>query len=300
MATGNSLAERANGALASKQTFSAFLTSDAVRRKINEMIGGKNGERFITAMISAVSVNPALAECDHSTILSAAMLGEALKLSPSPQLGQYYLVPFKDNRNNRTVATFQLGYRGYLQLAMRSGIYKTINVEAIKEGELVKYDPIFGVFEADAIRDPIERAAAETTGYFAMFEYQNGFRKTLYWPKAQMEAHALQYSQGYKTDVQKGTKYTFWAKDFDAMALKTMLRQIISKWGLMSIDIQQAFESDMSFADAAGGVTYVDDGAIDAGSLPYAGVPKEGQEAAPAAAGSGLASQGEPDWMKEG
>ena len=92
-----------------KPTFSAFLTQDAIKTKINQMVGGKDGQRFITSMISSVSVNPTLSECDFSTILSAAMLGESLKLSPSPQLGQYYMVPFKDKKNNRTVATFVLG-----------------------------------------------------------------------------------------------------------------------------------------------------------------------------------------------
>ena len=91
------------------QTFSAFLTSDAIKNRINSMVGGADGQRFITSIISAVSTNPMLSECDHSTILSAAMLGESLKLSPSPQLGQYYLVPFNDKKRGCKVAQFQLG-----------------------------------------------------------------------------------------------------------------------------------------------------------------------------------------------
>jgi len=252
MAVKNSLVQQAG-----KQTFSAFLTQDAVKTKIGQMIGGKDGQRFITAVISAVSNNPALAECDHSTILSAAMLGESLKLSPSPQLGQYYMVPFKDNKNNRITATFQLGYKGYIQLAIRSGYYKKLNVLALKEGELVKYDPLEETIEVKLIEDETARESAPDAGYYAMFEYQNGFRKSLYWSRAKMEAHALAYSQGYRADKQKGNKYTFWSKDFTSMATKTMLRQLISKWGIMSIEMQTAFERDDAVLREDGTFEYV-------------------------------------------
>lgn len=107
MAINNSLVNRQGAG--KPQTFSAFLTSDAIKNRINSMVGGKDGQRFISAVISAVSVNPGLTECEHSTILSAALLGESLKLSPSPQLGQYYLVPFNDKKRNTKVAQFQLG-----------------------------------------------------------------------------------------------------------------------------------------------------------------------------------------------
>ncbi len=162
-----------------KQTFSAFLTQDAIKHKINQMVGGKDGQRFITSMISAVSTNPGLSECDFSTILSAAMLGEGLKLSPSPQLGQYYLVPFNDKKRGCKVATFVLGYKGYIQLAIRSGYYKKINVLAIKEGELVNFDPLEEVIAAAIIEDEETSESATTIGYNAMFEYSNGIRKAM-------------------------------------------------------------------------------------------------------------------------
>ena len=164
-------------------TFSAFMSNDSIRRKVNEIVGGKDGQRFITAIISAVSNNLALSECDHSTILSAALLGEGLKLSPSPQLGQYYMVPFKDNKNNRTVATFQLGYKGYIQLAIRSGMYKKLNVLPIKEGELVSFDPLGEEISVVLIDDERKRELAPTSGYYAMFEYTNGFKKAMYWSR---------------------------------------------------------------------------------------------------------------------
>ena len=238
----------------SKITFGAYMTSTGVKNRINQIIGNESeGKRFISSIVSAVSNNPALAECTNDSIVSAALLGESLKLSPSPQLGNYYLVPFND-KNKGKVAQFQLGYKGYIQLAIRSGQYKKLNVLAIKEGELVKYDPLNEEIEVNLIDDELKREKAKTIGYYAMFEYVNGFRKTMYWSKEKMEAHALQYSQGYK--AKKG--YTFWEKDFDSMAFKTMLRQLISKWGVMSIDMQQAYESDMAVINADGSKDYVD------------------------------------------
>lgn len=237
-----------------KQTFSAFLATDEMKKKINEMVGGKDGQQFVTAIISAVSTNPQLAECENSSIVSAALLGQALKLSPSPQLGQYYIVPFNNSDRGCKVAQFQLGYKGYIQLAIRSGQYKKINVLAIKEGELIEYDPLNEEIKVNLIEDEELREQAETIGYYAMFEYMNGFRKTIYWTKQKMEAHALKYSKGYK--AKKG--YTFWEKDFDGMAYKTMLRQLISKWGIMSVDMQTAMEKDMAVIKENGDYEYID------------------------------------------
>lgn len=234
--------------------FTSFMTSGVVQKKVNDILGDeKDGKRFISAIVSAVNNNPQLKECDNSSILSGALLGESLNLSPSPQLGQYYLVPFNDKSRGQ-VATFQMGYKGYIQLAIRSGQYKKLNVLAIKEGELIKYDPLDEEIEVQLIDDEEKRENTKTIGYYAMFEYTNGFRKTMYWSKAKMEKHALQYSKGYQ--AKKG--YTFWEKDFDAMAFKTMLRQLISKWGIMSIDLQNAYEGDMAYIKEDGSKEYVD------------------------------------------
>lgn len=249
MAVNNSLAKKNQ-----KASLSAYLTNDAVKNQINSIVGGKNGQRFIASIVSAVQATPALKECDNASIVSSALLGESLKLSPSPQLGHYYMVPFNDSKRGCKVATFQLGYKGYIQLAIRSGMYKKINVVAIKEGELVRFDPLNEEIEVNLIQDEEERENANTIGYYAMFEYTNGFRKAIYWSKAKMEAHALKYSKGYK--AKKG--YTFWEKDFDAMAFKTMLRQLISKWGIMSIDMQTAIDSDMAVINNDGTRDYVD------------------------------------------
>ena len=137
MAVGNSLANRQQ-----KTGLTAYLTNDAVKNQINNVVGGKNGDRFIASIVSAVQVNSDLQECTNPSILSAALLGESLKLSPSPQLGQYYMVPFRNNKKGCKEAQFQLGYKGYIQLAIRSGQYKKLNVLAIKDGELVRFDPL--------------------------------------------------------------------------------------------------------------------------------------------------------------
>lgn len=244
-----------------KQTFSAFLATDAMKKKVNEMVGGEKGQQFVTAIISAVSANPQLAECDNASIVSAALVGQALNLSPSPQLGQFYMVPFNDSKRGCKVAQFQIGYKGYIQLAIRSGQYKKLNVLAIKKGELKKYDPLNEEIEVELIENEEDREKEETIGYYAMFEYLNGFRKTLYWSKEKMEAHALKYSMGYR--AKKG--YTFWEKDFDGMAYKTMLRQLISKWGIMSIDLtmQKALESDMAVVNDNGTYDYVDNSEVE-------------------------------------
>lgn len=236
-----------------KLGITTYLSNDAVKNQINSIVGGKNGPRFISSIVSAVNANSQLQQCTNQSILSGALLGESLNLSPSPQLGQYYLVPFNDREKGK-VAQFQLGYKGYIQLAIRSGQYKKLNVLAIKEGELIRFDPLNEEIEVKLIEDEEAREQAETIGYYAMFEYTNGFKKAIYWSKKKMEAHAMKYSMGYR--AKKG--YTFWEKDFDGMAYKTMLRQLISKWGIMSIDMQTAIDADMAVINADGTKNYVD------------------------------------------
>lgn len=269
MAVNNSLARQDQS-----MKLSVYLQNDAVKKQINQVVGGKNGTRFISSIVSAVQSTPALQECTSPSIVNAALLGEALNLSPSPQLGQFYMVPFDNKKKGCKEAQFQLGYKGYIQLAIRSGYYKKLNVLAIKEGELVRYDPLDEEVEVNLIEDDILREEALTMGYFAMFEYENGFRKTLYWSKKKMLAHAEKYSFAFYKNggarslelLEQGKipekdmwKYSsFWFKDFDGMALKTMLRQLISKWGIMSIDLQNAIDKDMAVIHEDGKTDYVD------------------------------------------
>ena len=235
-------------------TFSGFMTSEGIKKKVNEILGDEqSGKRFISGIISAVSTNAQLAECDNASILSGALLGESLNLSPSPQMAQYYLVPFKD-KDRGMVATFQLGWKGYYQLALRSGYYKKLNVIEIKEGELVSWNPLEEELKVNIIEDDEKREKLPTIGYYAYYEYLNGFKKAMYWSKKKMEQHATQYSAGYR--AKKG--FTFWEKDFDSMAKKTMLRQLISKYGIMSTELQNAFEGDMAYIKDDGTKVYVD------------------------------------------
>ena len=235
-----------------KMSFTQFMGADVVQKRAIQILGEKKALSFTSSIISAVQMNPGLQECEPKSIFNAALLGESLNLSPSPQLGQYYLVPF--NNKNGKQAQFQIGYKGLIQLAIRSGQYKKLNVLAIKKGELINYDPLNEEIEVNLIDDEVEREETETTGYYAMFEYTNGFKKSIYWSKPKMIKHAEKYSAGYK--AHKG--YTFWEKDFDGMAYKTMLRQLISKWGIMSVEMQTAFESDMAVLKDDGTKEYID------------------------------------------
>lgn len=242
--TGNAIAS------AKKMQFNQLLKSENVQKSLISTLGDTTKTKtFTSSLISAVNTNPALRECDGMTIISGALLGESLNLSPSPQLGNYYLVPFNDKVKGK-VATFQLGWKGYYQLALRSGQYKNIDAVAIKEGEMKEFNPITGELTLEPIADPLEREKAKTVGYYAFFELINGFKKSIYWPKEKMEAHAVKYSQGYAADKRKGTSYTFWTKSFDDMALKTMYRQLISKYGIMSIEMQKAYTNDMTVNDS--------------------------------------------------
>lgn len=270
--------QKPKNSLVKKQpTFSMFMASPAIQNKIKSVV--KDCTSFTGSLVSAVATNPNLAECDQFTIFSAALLGESLKLSPSPQLGQFYLVPFNDKKRNCKVAQFQLGYKGYIQLAIRSGFYKKLNVLAIKEGELISYNPLDEEIEVNLIQDDSIREQTPTIGYYAMFEYTNGFRKTMYWSRARMLAHADKYSMAFSAEkyelLQAGKiptselwKYSsFWYKDFDGMAYKTMLRQLISKWGIMSIDMQNAIDGDMAVIKEDGTKDYIDNQPVETGYI---------------------------------
>lgn len=273
-----------------KMGITAFLNQDKVKNQLAQAVG-KNSMRFVSSVVSAVTVNPALQECTNPSILSAALLGESLNLSPSPQLGQYYMVPYENKKEGVKVAQFQMGYKGYIQLAIRSGQYKKLNVLAIKEGELIRFDPLTEEIEVRLIEDEEEREQAKTIGYYAMFENINGFKKAIYWSKKKMLSHADRYSQAFSKDAKemtvRGKKKTkvsfadfeagnypkedewmyssFWYKDFDGMAFKTMLRQLISKWGIMSIEMQRAYEGDMAEIREDGN-QYVDNQSEDNGA----------------------------------
>lgn len=241
-----------------KTGITAYLNNDAVKNNIISVVGEKNSTRFISSVVSAVQTNTTLSQCTNGSILSAALLGEALQLTPSPQLGQYYMVPYDNSKTRTKEAQFQLGYKGYIQLAIRSGQYRKIVVSEVKDGEVNYFNPVTEEFSMNPILNTKDRNSRETVGYYAMFELMNGFRKELYWTKDMMQSHAETYSSGYCNDIRKHTAYTFWSKNFDAMAKKTLIRQLISKWGIMSIEMTKAYENDMAVIDENGNAHYVD------------------------------------------
>lgn len=279
--------------------FSVFMSQENIKNLVQQAVG-QNAQSFTTAIISAVSNNPELQKCNQSSILAAALQGEALKLSPSPQLGQYYMVPFnkKDKQGNiiSTSAQFILGAKGYKQLAMRSGQYLDIDVLEIKEGEYKGRDKLTGKQLFEFIADDDERESKSTIGYMAYFELLNGFRKTVYWTKNKMIKHADTYSPAFSADKyddyingkipQKELyKYSsFWYKNFTEMAYKTLLRYLISQWGVMSIEMQKAIDIDNSVINENGEPSYVEfDGGVEANQSeveqePVEITPEEAEE----------------------
>ena len=270
----NAVAATNQRSLSNKQPkFSVFMNQDQIKHLVSQALG-KNAQRFTASIISAVSTNPTLQKCTQKSILSGALLGESLGLSPSPQLGQYYLVPFdkKDRKGNviETNAQFVLGAKGYKQLAMRSGQYRDIDVLEIKEGEYKGRDKHTGKQVFEFIENDDERDALPTIGYLAYFELINGFRKQVYWTKAKMIKHADTYSPAFSAkkyedfsndkipDNERYKYSSYWYKNFDEMAFKTLIRHLISQWGVMSIEMQDAFIRDNAVIKENGEPEYVE------------------------------------------
>ena len=256
----------------------AYLNQDAVKQQINSIVGGKRGTAFITSIVSAVQATPALQECTNPSILSAALLGESLNLSNSPSLGQFWIIPFNNKKKGVKEAQFQLGANGFKQLAMRTGQYKDIDFLEIHKGEYKGRDKYTGKQVFEFIEDDDEREALPVIGYMAYFELLNGFRKSVYWTKTKMEKHADKYSQAFSLDayrkLQEGKipqsdlwKYSsYWYSNFAGMAEKTLIKHLLSKWGILSTELITAIDADMAVINEDGSKDYVDndDSIIDA------------------------------------
>lgn len=287
MSVNNSLQQRN-----SRPKFSVAIQTPEYQNLVNKTLGDKDrARRFVASITSAVAVNQDLQACDAGTVLAAALLGESLNLSPSPQLGQYYMVPYNDKKRGK-VAQFQLGYKGYIQLAERSGQYLDIDAFPVVEGEYKGRDRFTRRPILEFLEDDGERENRPVVGYYAYFELNNGFRKVLYWSREKMLGHADRYSQAFHLSSReaqdprysrvsyedflagkypKGDEWkysSFWYKDFDGMACKTMLRQLISKWGIMSIDLQRGLASDEAALGTDGTTNYLDTPENDADPTP--------------------------------
>jgi recombination protein RecT len=186
--------------------------------------------RLISALIAAVSTNKALQACDPKAILYCAFKGESLGLLPLPQFGHYYIIPYG------TDIQFQMGYKGYIHLAIKSGEFTFINCTPIKQGELLKWNPVTEEIEFE-FADPTKRDALPTIGFYGSFKLKSGFSKGVYWTIEQIQSHASKFS--------KNTSGTFWGKNFDAMGRKTVLKTMLSTYGSLAPEITNAVSADM-------------------------------------------------------
>lgn len=220
----------------------SILYADSVQEQFKNVLK-ENAGAFVASIIDLYNTDKTLQACDPKAVVMEALKAASLKLPVNKQLGFAWIVPYK--QNGRYIPTFQLGYKGYIQLCMRTGAYRYINADVVYEGELVKQDKLTGEIEID----PSQRTSDKKIGYFAFIETLNGFRKTLYMTVEEVTKHAQQFSKSY------GNKNSAWATDFDAMALKTCLRLLLSKYGVMSVEMQQAYIQDSTdtaeFADQA-------------------------------------------------
>ncbi len=214
------------------QALSGFLKSDKITAEIQKVLGRKP-DSFVTSALTAIGSNELLKDADKTTVYTALMTAASMSLPINPNLGFAYLVPFKNNKKGVTECQFQMGYKGYIQLAQRSGKYKGIGACAIYEGQLLENNPLYG-FQFDFTVP----AKGKPIGYAAHFELLNGFSKTYFMSIQEIESHAKKFSQTYKRG------FGLWKDDFDSMAIKTVLKLLISKYGPLSTEMERAVLSD--------------------------------------------------------
>ena len=233
------------------QKFNAMLENTRTQEYLTNVLGEKK-QTFVSNMVALVSSNTALSECDPSTIMFSCLKATALSLPLDPSLGLAWVLPYKDNKNNTTVATFQLGAKAYIQLALRTAQYRKINVRDVREGEIVGEDFVSGEMQFKKLEK--DRSNAPIIGYVAMFELINGFSKQLYMSVEELDAHAKRFSQTYR----KG--YGLWSdKEMrPAMMEKTILKRLLSKYGVLSVEMEQAIKSDSAVLGENDAVRYID------------------------------------------
>jgi len=232
--------------VARKQNVSvtSLLSNIEVKKKFNDVLG-KKANGFMASLITA-SKND-LKDVEPNSILKAAMTAATLDLPIDKNLGFAYILPYNNKKTGIKEAQFQMGYRAYIQLAIRSGQYKTINAIEIYDNEIRKVNRLTGEVEFNENESEINRD--KVVGYMAYFSLINGFEKTIYMSKDEMESHAKRYSQSYSSKKDWVVKGSLWTTDFDAMAIKTVLKRLISKYGIMSIEMQDAIISDNKSED---------------------------------------------------
>lgn len=219
------------------QALNALLNGAAIQQTLKSTLKENSGA-FVTSVMNLFNNDTLLQQCDPKLVLGEALKAAALKLPVEKQLGFAYIIPFKDHGIPKP--QFQLGYKGYIQLAMRTGAYRYINAGKVYEGELKSADKLTGSIDLSG-----EKVSDEIVGYFAYIETLNGFSKTYYWTKAEILAHAKRYSKAYKAGS------AIWRDNFDEMAIKTVLRNLLSHYGVMSVEMSTAISGEEIPAEAA-------------------------------------------------
>ena len=224
-------------------TVKGLLCNVDYKKRFEEILG-KKAQGFLSSVIN-VSSSPTLKDCEPTSIVSAAVVAATLDLPIDPNLGFAYIVPYNTKKGNEKikVAQFQMGYKGFIQLAQRSGQYKTINATEVFENEIKRVNRLTGEIEFNEDAEP----STKVVGYVGYFRLINGFEKALYMTREQLEAHGKKYSQSYKSKMDWVVKSSLWTTDFDSMATKTVIKLLISKYGPLSIEMQKAVAADQAF-----------------------------------------------------
>lgn len=229
------------------------LNSNGVLKTLTKKAGGDriSAEAFQGTLLTIVGNDSKLQECTAQSILSAASQALMLNLSLSKSLGYAYVIPYK-NHKGKTEAQFQIGWKGLVQLAQRSGLYKTIRSSVVYEGQIEDIDFITGKITRG------QKRSDEVVGYIAYFELINGFSANMYMSKQDMENHARIYSQSYGYDVKNHKQNSMWSKNFDIMGTKTVLKLLLGKYGPLSVAMERAMQADQAAVNADGTFRYID------------------------------------------
>lgn len=227
-----------------KTTLRGLLNSPAVKAKFEEMLG-KKAASFLSSIISAATTNKSLAQCDPMSIVTAAAIAASVDLPINASLGFAHIVPYKG------IAQFQMGWKGFIQLALRTGQYGTINLTPVYNGQIKSHNFFTGEIELSP--EPVKDFTfANQIGYLLYFKLNNGYEKYFYMTKIECETHGKKYSKSFK----KG--YGLWVDNFEAMALKTVAKLGLSKYGILSVEMQRAIESDQAIIKEDGSLEYLD------------------------------------------
>lgn len=219
-----------------------MLQSDEIKKRLEEILG-QRASTFATSVLQIVKSNDKLAQCEPNSILGSAMTAATLNLPLNNNIGFAYIIPYNEKQKNGTFlqkAQFQIGYKGFIQLAMRSGQFKTINVTDVKEGEISFFDRMTGDIDFQWLQDTKERAKRKNAGYVAYFKLLNGFEKMMFMTIDELNVHAKKFSKTFKGG------FGLWKDDFDSMARKTVLKLLLSKYAPLSVDMQRAQVSDQA------------------------------------------------------